>query len=560
MEDKKLYDPSTLLVSGVSHLVTALILFGNLIPASIYVSIEIVNGSQAFFINRDNNMYEEETCTHAQARTLNLNEELGVVDTILCDRTGTLTCNQMDFLKCSIAGIPYGMPSSQVEVATANQMAMNLEGQEGTQNESEIELEVAVIPKIVDSHKRIKGFSFEDNRPMNGNWAREPNKDVNLMFFRIHSLCHTAVPELNEAKGTYTYRLNHRMKALFLLQHETLDLSADNVIFDCSSENGRLFEEANKRHLNEYAEAGLRTLAFAYRKLEASEYSSWNEEFMKAKTCIGGDRDSMLERLSDSVEKDLVPVGATAVEDKLQPGVPQCIDKLAQAGLKIWVLTGDKMETTINIGFACSLLRQGMRQICIKTNVDILTSDTMETLTYALEDDLKHELLNLAIVCHLVICCRVSPKQKALVTRLVKEGTGKTTLAIGDGANDVGRIQEADIGVAKLLTWQWWGPPGLLRYLFSQLPGRLNNEPLHMDTSLLKQVTSALSHGTSFLYYMICFHPTISFAEALAPAPLYWLSILLAAVACNVPYFAHMSFQILFDPMDHHVIQEIKIL
>ncbi|KAI4331279.1 hypothetical protein MLD38_029478 [Melastoma candidum] len=179
------------------------------------------------------------------------------------------------------------------------------------------------------------------------------------------------------------------------------------------------------------------------------------------------------------MEKDLILVGATAVEDKLQKGVPQCIDKLAQAGLKIWVLTGDKMETAINIGFACSLLRQGMKQICItltnsdtsgrgseKEKVLMQVTDAAQmvrlekdphaafaliidgkTLAYALEDDVKHQFLGLAVECASVICCRVSPKQKALVTRLVKEATGKTTLAIGDGANDVGMIQEADIGV-----------------------------------------------------------------------------------------------------------------
>ncbi|KAL2514726.1 putative phospholipid-transporting ATPase 4 [Forsythia ovata] len=146
------------------------------------------------------------------------------------------------------------------------------------------------------------------------------------------------------------------------------------------------------------------------------------------------------------------------------------------------VLTGDKMETAINIRFSCSLLRQGMKQICITaTNEATLGQDPEKsvkenilmqitnasqmvklekdphaafaliidgkTLTFALEDDMKHQFLNLAVDCASVICCRVSPKQKALVTRLVKEGTGKTTLAIGDGANDVGMIQEADIGV-----------------------------------------------------------------------------------------------------------------
>lgn len=151
-----------------------------------------------------------------------------------------------------------------------------------------------------------------------------------------------------------------------------------------------MIEADTSKHLNDYGEAGLRTLALSYRVLDESEYSSWNAEFLKAKTSIGPDRELQLERVSELIERDLILVGATAVEDKLQSGVrlifffilcvengkdmllgravmpvtfltcfmiclvfyqvPQCIDRLAQAGLKIWVLTGDKMETAINIG------------------------------------------------------------------------------------------------------------------------------------------------------------------------------------------------------------------
>ncbi|XP_057474839.1 probable phospholipid-transporting ATPase 4 [Actinidia eriantha] len=545
--DSKLYDPDKPAASGFYHLITALILYGYLIPISLYVSIEVVKVLQAMFINQDLHMYDEESGTPAQARTSNLNEELGQVDTILSDKTGTLTCNQMDFLKCSIAGTAYGRRASEVEVAAAKQMAVDLDGHDSditpryVVGVSEIELETAVTSKDDKVQKpNIKGFNFEDSRLMSGNWVREPNADVILLFFRILAICHTAIPEVNEETGGCNYeaespdegaflvaarefgfefcrrtqssifvRERHpssgapierefkilnlldftskrkRMSVIIRDEHGQLFLfckGADSIIFERLSKNGRKFEEATTKHLNDYGEAGLRTLALSYRKLEEAEYSAWNNEFLKAKTSIGGDRETMLERVSDMMERDLILVGATAVEDKLQQGVPQCIDKLAQAGLKIWVLTGDKMETAINIGFACSLLRQGMKQICINTaNTDMLAQDPKKaakenilmqitnasqmvklendphaafaliidgkTLTYILEDDMKHQFLNLAVDCASVICCRVSPKQKALVTRLVKQGTGKTTLAIGDGANDVGMIQEADIGV-----------------------------------------------------------------------------------------------------------------
>ncbi|KAJ9568389.1 hypothetical protein OSB04_004355 [Centaurea solstitialis] len=842
---ENLYNPTRPFLSGCIHLITALILYGYLIPISLYVSIELVKVLQAMFINRDINMYDEETGTPAQARTSNLNEELGMVDTILSDKTGTLTCNQMDFLKCSIAGVPYGVRSSEVELAAASQMAMDLDqdnglSRTGESHRSEIELEIVPTPRTGGSKGRIKGFSFEDGRLMNGNWSREPNADVILMFFRILALCHTAVPEANEETGVFTYEAESPDEGAFLvaarefgfeyckrtqssifvrerhppsyepverefkllnlldftskrkrmsviIRDETgqilllckgadrlasrhrfrslpnsvffrSEINSDfliekrSIILDRLSKNGRSFEEATVKHLNEYGEAGLRTLAFAYRKLEASEYSAWNDEFARAKTSIGGDRDAMLERLSDVIERDLILVGATAVEDKLQQGVPQCIDKLAQAGLKIWVLTGDKMETAINIGFACSLLRQGMRQICIATNGDdsntladqvvrenvlmqITNASQMvklekdphaafaliidgKTLTYALEDNMKHQFLNLAVDCASVICCRVSPKQKALVTRLVKEGTGKTTLAIGDGANDVGMIQEADIGVGisgvegmqavmasdfaiaqfrfleRLLVvhghWCYKRIAQMICYFFYkniafgltlfyfeaftgfsgqsvyddwymllfnvvltslpvislgvfeqdvssdiclQFPALYQQGPRNlffdwyrifgwmgnglycslivfflniiifydqafradgqtadmavvgtaMFTCIIysvnTQIALTMSHFTWIQHFLIgfsigawhvflvlygMFPPYISknvykiFMEALSPAPLYWLGILLVAVACNLPYLAHISFQRSFNPMDHHVIQEIQ--
>ncbi|XP_010537583.1 PREDICTED: probable phospholipid-transporting ATPase 4 [Tarenaya hassleriana] len=829
-EPENLTNPSNPIYAGVVHLITALLLYGYLIPISLYVSIEVVKVLQATFINQDLHMYDNESGVPAQARTSNLNEELGQVHTILSDKTGTLTCNQMDFLKCSIAGTSYGVRSSEVELAAAKQMAIDLEEQGGeisstpraqtkaydswdsSRGRQEIEMESGINHEG-DNNPRtpIKGFSFEDVRLMNGNWFREPQVSDILMFFRILAICHTAIPELHEETGKYTYEAESPDEAAFLVaarefgfeffkrtqssvfvherysssgqtierEYKVLNLldftskrkrmsvivrdedqqilllckGADSIIFDRLAKNGRTYLTPTAKHLNEYGEAGLRTLALAYRKIDEDEYSAWNAEFLKAKTSIVSDRDALLERVSDTIERELILVGATAVEDKLQKGVPQCIDKLAQAGLKLWVLTGDKMETAINIGFACSLLRQGMKQICItsmnsdggsqdsngaiKENILNQITNALQmvklekdphaafaliidgkTLTYALEDDMKYQFLALAVDCASVICCRVSPKQKALVTRLVKEGTQKTTLAIGDGANDVGMIQEADIGVGisgvegmqavmasdfsiaqfrflerllvvhghwcykriaqmicyffykniafgltlfyfeaftgfsgqsvyndyylllfnvvltslpvialgvfeqdvsseiclqfpalyqqgtknlffdwyRILGWMGNGVYSSLVIFFLNIgiiyeqAFRAGGQTADMDAvgttmftciiwAVNVQIALTMSHftwiqhvliwGSIGLWYLFValygmMPPSLSgniyriLAEVLAPAPIYWSATLLVTVATVLPYFTHISFQRFLNPLDHHIIQEIK--
>ncbi|MBA0848042.1 hypothetical protein Goshw_027285 [Gossypium schwendimanii] len=532
------YNPKRAAVAAILQFLTALMLYSYLIPISLYVSIEIVKVLQSIFINQDLHMYHEETDKPAHARTSNLNEELGQVDTILSDKTGTLTCNSMEFIKCSIAGTSYGHGITEVERALAWRKG------------SPLAREVPEINGQVEEFKKekplVKGFNFVDERIMNGNWLNEPHGDVIQKFLRLLAICHTAIPEVDEETGRISYEAESPDEAAFVVAARELgfefyertqtsislyefDLSgkkversykllnilefsssrkrmsvilqneegkllllckgADSVMFERLAKNGQEFAEQTKEHIEEYADAGLRTLVLAYREINEEEYVEFNEKFMEAKNIVSADREEMIEEVAESIERDLILLGATAVEDKLQNGVPECIDKLAQAGIKIWVLTGDKMETAINIGFACSLLRQGMNQIIINSDTpenkaleksedktaaaaaykasvlqqiaegrQLLTSSNEnsealalivdgKSLTYALEDDVKDTFLELAIGCASVICCRSSPKQKALVTRLVKTKTGSTTLAIGDGANDVGMLQEADIGV-----------------------------------------------------------------------------------------------------------------
>lgn len=530
------FDPRRAPAAATFHFLTAVMLYSYLIPISLYVSIEIVKVLQSIFINKDINMYYEETDKPAHARTSNLTEELGQVDTILSDKTGTLTCNSMEFVKCSVAGTAYGRGITEVEKAMAKRNGSPL---------MSISKDHAENGVVSPRKSTVKGFNFEDERIMNASWLFEPHSDVIQKFFRLLAVCHTVIPEVDEVTGKVSYEAESPDEAAFVIAarevgfeffkrtqtsvsvHE-LDLEsgkriersykilnvlefnstrkrmsvivkdedgkilllskgADSIMFDRLGKNGRRFEQETREHVNEYADAGLRTLILAYRELSEEEYKTFNEKFLEAKNSVSEDRDTIIDEVTGKIEKDLILLGATAVEDKLQPGVPDCIDKLAQAGIKIWVLTGDKMETAINIGYACSLLRQGMKQIIVtlespdiiavekageknaivrasKGSVSrqitegkaLLTASSTEafaliidgkSLTYALDDEVKDMFLDLAIRCASVICCRSSPKQKALVTRLVKNGTGKITLAVGDGANDVGMLQEADIGV-----------------------------------------------------------------------------------------------------------------
>uniref|UniRef100_A0AAR2JKG0 Phospholipid-transporting ATPase n=1 Tax=Pygocentrus nattereri TaxID=42514 RepID=A0AAR2JKG0_PYGNA len=464
------------------NFLTFIILFNNLIPISLLVTLEVIKFIQAYFINWDTDMLYEATNTPAMARTSNLNEELGQVKYIFSDKTGTLTCNVMQFKKCTIAGIAYGHSSHSMEEAGFN--------------------DPSLLENLQSNH---------------------PTAPVIMEFMTMMAICHTAVPERNEDTITYqaaspdegalvraarnlgfvfsartpdsvivesvsapqivflitmvmmivifSPSARKRMSVIMRTPSGKIRLyckGADTVIYDRLADNSR-YKDITLKHLEQFATEGLRTLCFAVVDISESLYQQWQEVHHRACTSLQN-RALKLEESYELIEKNLQLLGATAIEDKLQDRVPETIETLIKADIKIWILTGDKQETAINIGHSCKLLTKNMGLLVINEETLDGTRETLshhcgmlgdalhkendfaliidgKTLKYALTFGARQYFLDLALSCKAVICCRVSPLQKSEVVEMVKKQVKVITLAIGDGANDVGMIQTAHVGV-----------------------------------------------------------------------------------------------------------------
>uniref|UniRef100_A0AAY4EPT9 Phospholipid-transporting ATPase n=1 Tax=Denticeps clupeoides TaxID=299321 RepID=A0AAY4EPT9_9TELE len=442
-----------------------IIVLNTMVPISLYVSVEVIRLGQSKFINWDLQMYYSEKDTPAKARTTTLNEQLGQIEYIFSDKTGTLTQNIMAFKKCSIAGRVYVDFSSNIFAE--------------------------------------KKFQFYDHHLISCIQSKK-DKDV-LEFFKLLSLCHTVMVEQREDDLVYqaaspdegalvtaarnfgfvflsrtqdtitisemgtetTYEMlalldfnsdRKRMSIILRFPDGKIRLyckGADTVIYERLSPNIKLL---SIDHVLVFANETLRTLCLCYKDISRADFDAWSRKYKEASIAMRN-REEALDEVYEQIEKDLLLIGATAIEDKLQDGVPETIAKLAKADIKIWVLTGDKKETAENIGFSCQLLTDDMqiyygedvkRRLRLR-RLGKKPSPTSPQDSQPMNDHEKElrqqDFVDMACECGAVICCRVTPKQKANVVNLVKKYKKAITLSIGDGANDVNMIKTADIGV-----------------------------------------------------------------------------------------------------------------
>lgn len=447
--------PAVLSVSPIDwlfKLATFILLYHNLIPISLYVTLELVRVHLAELINSDVGMYHEETDTPAIARTSSLVEELGQVEYILSDKTGTLTCNSMRLRHLVIQGQEYddvveGFDSSLLDSPFVTSMAVchsviteTVGGELVYQGSSPDEI------ALLNGLKQM-GCKFVGRRP------REVRIEV-LGAERVYELL--ALIEFTSTRKRMSVLVRDEASGDMRL----ITKGADTVILDRLKD--RSSATRTMELLEKFANSGLRTLCYAQRRLSKEEAEAWLREWQDAQNVVNY-RQEALDSCSAEVERELELIGATAVEDRLQDGVPETIRSLRFAGIKIWVLTGDRTETAINIGYSAGLLDESSELLlCGQASQAVLDSlaerasstprcsliiDGATLERVVAEESLQASFLRIASRCATLICCRVSPLQKAQITLMVKGNLKGTCLAIGDGANDVSMIQSAHVGV-----------------------------------------------------------------------------------------------------------------
>ncbi|CAI9731631.1 phospholipid-transporting ATPase VA-like [Octopus vulgaris] len=559
-----------------------IIIFQAVIPLPLYVSIEIVKLGHVFFINQDLNLYHEGTGKPFECRALNIAEDLGQVDYIFSDKTGTLTENKMVFMCCSIRGTDF--PHKPIEenldiVENARQSFSNMSRTSSVLTESGLEhqllhmlasqhsssfgtqrdipadiqcvheffLLLAICNTVVVSNHPHEdklndaGFmpaSYYD-ASLNGSQPNSPtfkksesqktmssiidlqsssrSREASVAgseysFDRIMRYEAESPDELALVRAAKSYGCQLRkrskdfvkvflpgqgdvtLKILHVLPFDSCrkrmsvivehPISGEIILYskgaDCSilerlnstyyatedSEAVKILRNTSD-HIIQYALQGLRTLCMAKRVIGRAEYETWQQSHNVAQAALEN-KDELLKNSADDIEKDFELLGATGIEDTLQDGVPDTVATLRKAGIKIWVLTGDKQETAVQVAYSTKLFSTNQEVLYLtcsdtKSTLEHITEYLKQihcdqskevgliidgsTLSFALEKSCQECFLKLVVCCNSVVCCRVTPLQKGAVVRVVRDNLKKLTLAVGDGANDVNMIQTADIGI-----------------------------------------------------------------------------------------------------------------
>eukprot|EP00041_Stephanoeca_diplocostata_P035292 m.1238722 g.1238722 ORF g.1238722 m.1238722 type:complete len:848 (-) comp24672_c0_seq11:2992-5535(-) len=372
-----------------------MILYSYLVPISLYVTLEMQKMFGAFLISWDTTMFDDTLEEPARAQCSDLNEELGLVEYVFADKTGTLTQNVMTFRKCSIRGCVYNfseatrsLESAQTDTDPAGLracfLAVAICNTVQVRSYTEVRNGADVIVRTYtssspDEETLVQAAGERDigvelvNRTQDTLQLRLDGSDK-LTTFKILHVC-----EFD----------SHRMRMSVLAETPEGEImlyckGADNRVFERSDicRNNDALLERTHAHLKRFSREGLRTLAVAHRTFSDSAAAAVLQKFREAEALHEG-RKERLRELYDEIETDMTFLGVTAVEDKLQEGVQDTMQHLRAAGCKVWVLTGDKKETAISISLTCGHTSSDMKLL------EIADHASVESCTRAIDDNLN---------------------------------------------------------------------------------------------------------------------------------------------------------------------------
>lgn len=479
-----------------------LVLFSTIVPISLRVNLDMGKSVYSWFIQHDPEM------PGAVVRTSTIPEELGRIEYLLSDKTGTLTQNEMEMKKIHVGTVSYANEAMD-EVASYVKQGFS-------------------PPVSHDAHSSSMLITPSSNFLISNTGGTRTRREIGSRVRDVVlalALCHNVTPTEEEVEGekitTYQasspdeiaiikwteavgLRLVHRDRKRMTLESVDSGRTVVRVkileIFPFTSDSKRMgiivqFDEGQESASKDpeggeiwffqkgadtvmtsivaandwldeetanMAREGLRTLVVGRKKLSIAQYREFAANYKEASLAISGRDTGMARVIGQYLERDLELLGVTGVEDKLQRDVKPSLELLRNAGVKIWMLTGDKVETARCVAVSAKLVARGQyihtvtklkRKDNAQDHLDFLRSKTDACLLIdgeSLQLLLTHfrtEFISLAVLLPTVVACRCSPTQKADVAKLIREYTKKRVCCIGDGGNDVSMIQAADVGV-----------------------------------------------------------------------------------------------------------------